>query len=339
MKIYAGFDSGGTSTRCLLADEQGNILGVGKGGPSNFLFCGRELAAASIKDSLNEAFRASGCAEAEISGMFIASAAVEVFGGEDHAGFFREVTGCPHVECDSDIFPVWFGGGLPRFAPAICTIAGTGAVTYLLSGSRFVKSSGWGPLFGDEGSGYDIGQKALKLCSCMSDLREPMDPEFYGAVLKHYQVDEDHPRRLLRAAGQPREDGLGQDYRSRAASVTRVVDQLAVQGNASARRLFDEAAEDVVRSVEAVIRRSGQEDPYDYHEKDSGETFNLVLSGGLFRPESPLTLAVKEKLAGNTRISDITLPRVPAVQSAAAIALFRASRQEAAERLMEESYE
>ena len=166
-----------------------------------------------------------------------------------------------------------------------------------------------------------------------------MDPEFYGAVLKHYQVDEDHPRRLLRAAGQPREDGLGQDYRSRAASVTRVVDQLAVKGNASARRLFDEAAEDVVRSVEAVIRRSGQEDPYDYHEKDSGETFNLVLSGGLFRPESPLTLAVKEKLAGNTRISDITLPRVPAVQSAAAIALFRASRQEAAERLMEESYE
>ena len=352
MKIYAGFDSGGTSTRCLIADETGRPLGYGKGGPSNYLFCGRELAAASIRQSLREALSQASTrikVTPPLAGIFIASAAVEVFGGSSHAEFFKEVTGCDRIECDSDIFPVWFAAGKPRFAPAICTIAGTGAVTYLLSGHRFVKSSGWGPLFGDEGSGYDIGQKALQLVSRMSDGRASLitqdEQAFYEAVLEHYQVPLEHPRRLLRAVnrssaaeGEAADDGLGSDYRSRAASVTRTVDALAQEDNQTAMALFETAAEDIARSVRAVILRSAHEDPYGYTENDSGESFPLVLSGGLFREESPLTRALKKALSGEERLTGICLPSVPAVQSAACIALYQAGLEEAAEKLYASSF-
>ena len=352
MKIYAGFDSGGSTTRCLLSDEKGNALGMGKSGPSNFLFCGKEMAAHHIQECLQLALKqakdrgllpnpAADYQDGSFSleGIFVASAAVEVFDGKTHADFFQEVTGCQNTGCDSDILPVWYAGTRPRFSPAICSIAGTGAITYLLSGNRFVKSSGWGPLFGDEGAGYDIGRKALQLASRMSDLREPMDPVFYQAVLDFYHVSAAHPRRLLRAVMQVADDGIGTDTRSRVAAVTRCVDQLAEEGNESAGKLFAQAAEDASASVRAVIARSAQEDPYDWTPRDSGEMFTLVLSGGLFREKSPLYRALCRTLSRESRLTGITIPKVSAVQSAASIALYQNGRSEAAEHLMEQIYE
>ena len=58
MKVFAGFDCGGTSTRCMLVDDTGRILGLGKAGPANYLYCGKEMAAQSIRDSIDLA-----CAE------------------------------------------------------------------------------------------------------------------------------------------------------------------------------------------------------------------------------------------------------------------------------------
>ena len=49
MKLFAGYDGGGTKTACVLTDETGRILGSGLGGPSNYLYCGREVAAESVR--------------------------------------------------------------------------------------------------------------------------------------------------------------------------------------------------------------------------------------------------------------------------------------------------
>ncbi len=49
MKLYAGFDGGGSKTACFLCDEEGNLLGSGLGGSSNYLFCGKTAAAEAVK--------------------------------------------------------------------------------------------------------------------------------------------------------------------------------------------------------------------------------------------------------------------------------------------------
>ena len=130
MKLYAGFDCGGSSTRCMIVREDGSILGEGKGGASNYLFLGKDAAGRALQDAVRGAFAAAGEPEREIAGAFVASAAVEVFEGASHEPFFKEVTGCQTLSCDSDILPVWYAGGEKgnRLAPAIAMIAGTGAV-------------------------------------------------------------------------------------------------------------------------------------------------------------------------------------------------------------------
>ena len=60
-----------------------------------------------------------------------------------------------------------------------------------------------------------------------------------------------------------------------------------------------------------------------------------MLSGGLFREDSPLTREVKALLEGEKRILHIGIPNVSPEKSAVSIALYRAGLEEAAERLME----
>lgn len=329
MKYYAGFDCGGSSTRCMLVQEDGTVLGRGEGGPSNYLFCGKEVGARSIRDSLNGAIAESAVDVdlSELDGMFIASAAIEVFEGEAHADFFREVTGCSSVSCDSDIFPLWFAGTTEDpFSPAVCMIAGTGSVTYFLEKSRFLKAGGWGPLFGDEGSGYDIGQKALHLVSKMADQRVPMDREFFEAVYAHFEVSPSTPHRLLRSVNQG-------DVRSRMASVTRVADALCQSGNPSAEALFDEAACELFESVRAVLLQA-EADPLLSKLDLSSEPLPLIVSGGLLREGSPLFARLQEKVSAISGISDLRQIQVDAVQSAAAIALYRNGHLSGARRLI-----
>ncbi len=315
MKIYAGFDCGGSNTRCMLADENGQILGLGKGGPSNYLFIGKEVAAKSILESIAMAFADAGIEKQPIDGMFIASAAVEVFHGGVHEAFFKEVTGCENISCDSDIFPVWFAGS--RFETAIAMIAGTGAVTYLLEDQTFIKTSGWGPLFGDEASGYDIGVNALRITARMADGRMPKDAAFYEAIFEHYGVDTAHPRALLPAVN-------GKDFRSKAATAAKVVDGLYKEGNPIAVKLFADAAEECVCCVKAVLAQKER------------KQISLILSGGMFRKDSPLYELLLPKVKDIPQIDRVVLPEISAVAASAAIALYRDGLYEASERLMKE---
>ncbi len=315
MKLYAGFDCGGSNTRCMLVTEQGEICGVGKGGPSNYLFCGKETAKASILESIDRAFVDATINKQPIEGMFIASAAVEVFHGKEHEAFFNEVTGCENVSCDSDIFPVWFAGS--RFDTAVAMIAGTGAVTYLLEGKTFIKASGWGPLFGDEASGYDIGVNALRLTARMADGRIGMDQAFYQAMLAHYGVDMKTPRRLLPTVNNG-------DFRKQAATAAEVVDRLYREQNPIAVKLFTDAAEECLCAINAVIEQTDKRE------------LSLILSGGMFRADSPLYTLVKQKADKLPQIDRVVLPKVSAVCASAAIALYQAGLADAAERVMQE---
>ena len=311
-KVYAGFDCGGSNTRCMLVSEDGVVLGYGVGGPSNYLFGGKLSASEAIRASVQAAFLDAGIPTCRIEGAFVASAAVEVFCGAEHEAFFRETLNCESVKCDSDIFPIWYAGS--RFMPAVTMIAGTGSVVYLLQGKTFVKANGWGSLFGDEGSGYDIGLQALKRASAMADARLALDTDFYHAVLEYFEIDPGDPRSLLNAV-------LRDNTRKTIASVARLVMQLCKKGNPVAESIVSEAAEQLFVSLKAVVRELDGRVP-------------LLLWGGLLQNETPLRQKLIERVATLTKIERTVIPEQEAVRSAAAIALLNHQRVNAAERLM-----
>lgn len=305
MTLFAGFDGGGSKTVCCLADAQGHLLGVGRGGPLNDLFCGRDVAARSVREALSGAFAHAGLDVQSLTGCFVSSAAILLGHGDFHKPFFEECIHAERLDCDSDILPVWFGGAGDQ--PAIVVIAGTGSIAYGCSSEGFTRVGGWGPLLGDEGSGYDLGRRALQTAARMADGRMEENTAFLSEILRFYGAET--PHRLISAVNGP-------DSREKIAACAKAVCALAEAGNATAESLLAESARELALLLDTTRRKAG------------GETWPVVLSGGL----SQVMLPRLRALTG----ADIRSLSVSPAVSAAAIALHRIGLAEAAQRLLKE---
>lgn len=304
MKLYAGFDGGGSKTACCLTDETGKLLGIGYGGPSNYLFCGREAAAQSVHDALAGAFAAAGLSQQPLTGAFVGSAAILLGHGSSHEAFFRECIETDALECDSDIVPVWFGGAHGK--EAVVAIAGTGSIAYGCTAEGFFRVGGWGPILGDEGSGYDLGRQALQQAARMADGRMECDPPFLQALLHFYRVDTPHD--LIAAT-------KGDNYREKVASCTKAVFALAEAGCITALGLVERMAEELSLLCRTAERKTGKTE------------LPVVLAGGLARPILPYL---------RKQITSATTLQIPPVLACGGLALERAGLHETACKLLEE---
>ena len=302
MKLFAGFDGGGSKTVCCLADEQGRLLGLGQGGPLNYLFCGKDVAARSVREALNGAFAAAGLETHPLAGCFVSSAALLLGHGDFHKPFFEECLAAAQLDCDSDILPVWFGGA--GTDPAIVVIAGTGSIAYGCSPQGFTRVGGWGPLLGDEGSGYDLGRRALQLAARMADGREPLEKLFLKEILRFYRIDTPHD--LISAV-------KGENSREKIAACAKIVTLLDQQRSPAAALLLEQTADELALLCTVAARKSGREE------------LPVVLSGGLAETILPRM---------RKRLSDVRLLTAQPCVACAALALHQAGQQAAACRLL-----
>ncbi len=164
--IILGIDGGGSKIRCIAADLDGNILGFGIGGPVNYLFTEEE----AILDN-------------------ISNAVADAIGGVDNARVIMACCGAPTPEeilrkgmqNIVDVVQIINLGELAISLvgsfltdAGIVVIAGTGSFAGGKNpqGKTF-SCGGWGPVIGDEGSGYWIGIKAINAISKSADKRLP----------------------------------------------------------------------------------------------------------------------------------------------------------------------
>jgi len=316
MKLFAGYDGGGTKTACVLTDGTGRLLGSGTGGPSNYLYCGRETAAASVIEATEQAFASAGLAPARLEAAYMASAAILIRHGDSHVPFFSTCIDAEKVLCDSDLVPIWYAA--VREAPAIVSIAGTGAITYVCSPDELIRVSGWGPLLGDEGSGYDLGLRAIRLAMRMSDRREPMEEEFVRTVFDNFGVTT--ARELLYHLNRC------PDQRSAVASAAKPVFGLFGKGSPAAEKLLRHTADEIALAVSTAAA----EGPL--------EQYPVIFSGSLVWKESALIPMLRERLQ-NSGISAFLWPEVSPAAASAALALHFAGLDEAADRLLENAKE
>ncbi len=313
MKLYAGYDGGGTKTACVLTDETGRPLGFGVGGPSNYLYCGKEVAAASVIKATQGAFRDAGLPMQRLEIAYMAGAAILLQHGDAHIPFFRSCIDAEQVVCESDIYPIWYGSVGDR--PAVVSIAGTGAITYVCSQEGFVRVGGWGPLLGDEGSGYDLGLRGLRLACRMFDGRESLEPSFMEAIFAQYQVST--PGELLRKLNTG-------DIRSAVAAAAKTICRLYAAGSPAAEKLLNACADEIALAVTAAVSKADPEMEYP-----------LILSGGLVQAASPLCPMLEQRLLQpESRICQITSLQVHPGTAAAALALHHGGLEQAAEALL-----
>jgi glucosamine kinase len=166
MAFYVAIDGGGTKTQCWVADET-QVLGRSRCGTVKIMNVGEEAATHRLKELVREAAEEAG---------------VQLDGDGKHTSVARTCMGLAGLTSDSvrqwaetalrgmvsgDVLlcgdeeialDAAFQGG-----PGVLVIAGTGSnvVGRCLSG-RLMSAGGWGPMLGDEGSGYWIGLEAVR---------------------------------------------------------------------------------------------------------------------------------------------------------------------------------
>ena len=194
MSLYLAIDAGGTKTQCLLADDR-RVLARASTGTVKLMRISEEEATRRMEAMLEEV-----AAAAEVSldrvtrtcfGLAgIASPAARAWAHQIVpalvAGDFL-LCGDEEIALDAA-----FAGG-----PGILVIAGTGSnvVGRSATGALF-GAGGWGPVLGDEGSGYWIGLEALRAALRAHDRSRDQDEH----------PDRDHPHQDL---DQPRSELAG----------------------------------------------------------------------------------------------------------------------------------
>jgi glucosamine kinase len=163
---YLGIDGGGSKTAFLLVDDYYNEICHIQTGPSNHLSVGNGAAREAIAGGIAQLTEVPNIVCAGFAGA----------GRPDSVAFYREVLQSlipdAQVIIESDAFISSIGAiGID---PGVLLIAGTGSIVIGRDKDRSMfRVGGWGPYFGDEGSGFWIGREAVRAALRSLDSQSP----------------------------------------------------------------------------------------------------------------------------------------------------------------------
>ncbi len=248
MRLILGIDGGGSKTTALLADQTGQILGRGTAGSCAFQALPEADVRLALRQSTANAFAEAGIPVQPVCMLGLGISGVDRPG--DHLKvqrFLKEekLAESNIVVNDSELL-LWCGA-LQGWG--IGVISGTGSIVFGRSqDGRSGRSGGWGFRFGDEGSGFMIGNDALRAVARADDGRGPQT-QLTRLVLDHWRLEK--PSDLIPYIYQ------GNLPYAQIACLASLVHTAAGRGDPAALAILDAAAGELTRSVGALCRQLG----------------------------------------------------------------------------------
>lgn len=250
-RYYLGIDGGQSSTTALIADEDGNILGAGRGGPCNHASgeAGRLKFFNAVSGCVNAAFAEAGLSRESV--QFEAACLGFSGGPGDKDQYSRELISAKqfHITHDAEIALA----GATAGEPGVIIIAGTGSMAFGSNASgKFARAGGWGYVFGDEGGAFDVVRQAVR---AVLRAEEGWGPQTLLSEM------------LLQATGAATaNDMLHRFYtpdftRQQIAALAPLVEDAGQRGDAIARSVLNGAARDLTQYVQGVLHNLFQ--PHD----------------------------------------------------------------------------
>jgi len=280
-----GVDGGGSRCEAVIAATTGDrggtastaILGRGTAGPANPRVAGFDVAQASLAAAIAAAREAAGIGNTPFAAACLGLAGV----GRDAdrirmTGWARAAVHADTIAVVTDADILFAGGTLPAWG--VVLIAGTGslAVGRSVDGTTD-RCGGWGPLLGDEGSGYWIAVAGLRAAARMADGRGPATTLL--ATLQR-RLAATAPSDLVARLHDP---AWGRD---RIATLAGDVVDAASAGDSEAQRIIASAASELARAVVTAARHLGF----------TATSYPLRMAGGLLCRSPLLCDAVHARL-------------------------------------------
>lgn len=173
MDLYLGIDAGGSRTRARLVSAEGKVLGTGEGGPANTP-AGLIRGLVAIEEAWSQAAAAAGLTKTEVAsiraglGMAGLNRRGVLQGLTDHQFPFRSIA----LASDAAIANLGAHAG----ADGSVVILGTGSVGFGRVGEKVFTIGGYGFPVSDEGSGAELGLRAIRRALWARDGRIPHSP-------------------------------------------------------------------------------------------------------------------------------------------------------------------
>lgn len=273
-RTVAGVDGGGSRTRATVFDVRLNPLGRAEGSASAIHPAHPEASAAVVAAVLRAAADEAGVA-LPLGSLHVGLAGAGRPGPRDQVlRLLREEGLASSITLGSDAeiaFRDVFSTG-----PGILILSGTGSMVLGRGHEGGVERvGGWGPLLGDEGSGYDIGRNALRLIARSEDGREPKTDLRAIVLSKTGLTRATDLAAWAVTAGRPQVAAL--------AEAVALADEV---GDPAAAAILDEAAAELIVQVELMVDRLG---PWQGR-------IPMALVGGLVGPGRPLRSRIEGAL-------------------------------------------
>jgi N-acetylglucosamine kinase len=291
---------------CVILDGAGREIGRGRGGPSNHQSVGAEAARVGLAEAVGAARLAAG--DPPLAAACLGMAGLD---RKEDLQILQDIAatvlpGLPvRIVNDAEIA---LAGGTGGRRQGVVVIAGTGSIAVGVDAKgRTARAGGWGHALGDEGSGYDLGHRALNAATRAQDGRGP----------ETSLVD-----KLSTAIGVPDLEALAHRVylenwaAPEVAALAPVVLEAAEEGDQVAQGIVDAAAHELALAAVVVIRGLEMQ----------GQVFEVVLSGGIFHGSARMVEAVRREVAAFASEADVHLPRNEPVLGAAWMALQAAGR-------------
>ncbi len=274
--IVVGVDGGGSKTRVMVGTADGEVLTT-LDGPKSAVVPGQAARSADVIADLVTRALAEVAQPGAVLPRVLYCGVAGTGRDEERKALHSALDAkelAEEVVIDSDGLIAMYDAFDDR--AGILLVVGTGSIAYGRSpAGEFVRCGGWGPAFGDEGSGGWIGRRALGIAAS-SDGREPPTALLFP-ILAATQCEDVQDLIPWAAAADARAF----------ASLVPVVFSTAAAGDARASALLTLAAEELVLHVRALSRQL-------FTDERAGVA--VALSGGLMDRGSPLRKRLEQRL-------------------------------------------
>ncbi|HUY78311.1 MAG TPA: BadF/BadG/BcrA/BcrD ATPase family protein [Ktedonobacterales bacterium] len=291
---FLGVDGGGSKTLAVIVDAAGAERGRGLAGCANYQAIGRNAAVAQISLAVEAAAVAAGY-RAPFAAAWLGLAGVD--SPRDHTLLLPQLrTLAETVRLTND---AELALGALTGCVGVALVAGTGSIALGRSASGTqARAGGWGHLLGDEGSGYDIGRRALQAATQAADGRGP-PTQLLARILDAWELH-------------ATEDILGRVYplgeKAAIALLSRLVFEAAQAGDRVASEIARRAAAELAQTALTVGKALGF---------DAGG-MPLALGGGLLLHEANLRRDVLRLVRRRQTVGPVVLVGEPALSAARA---------------------
>lgn len=294
--FFAGIDGGGTKTEMVLVDETGKEIARDTTTTSNSAVIGHNKAIETLTALVTKLTDEAGI-DLPLTGMWCGLSGSDR--PEDHVKLKPPLSRLTHqlrLTNDAELAI----GALPNRV-GVAMVSGTGSIAFgrNVDGER-ARASGWGHVFGDYGSGYDVARKGLYHYSAFVDGYGP-PTSLVERFTEHFNLQD--PYSIINRIYDPKTS------KGDIARLSRIVVSEAEAGDVVSQGILRDVAVDLTTYADAVARRL-----------ELGPGLDLALVGGMLTHVEVFREHVLHNLSAHWDIGQVTHVTDPALTGAQYIA-------------------